>query len=407
VEYGYSKVVKPLRILQLATSTNGGAGIAARRLHEALIENQLDSTLLTLTDNSQSSSVFEINRPPYNKIKSSIFTFLQSTLIQSSDQLLTPLSKNTINEQSIKIDDYQVIHIHAYYNLLSTSGIIELCQKNPLKRFFITLHDERFLTGGCHYSNGCVNIQFGCRDCPQATRFGKYFVHREYGEKLATLNGLENLQLISPSAWLQTLARDNPATKDLRTHVVRNPVPQIFFDVPNTATREGKLRILFISAHLNTRMKGLITLISALNLIAEKGFSDQFELLFVGHGQVPEFLDPRIVFETTVTNTDEETANVLSRCQILALPSIQDNLPSTMTEAICAGLSVVGTKTGGIDEVLAAFEQPTVNVGDANGLATELLSLLKFRTTPSRSKAIDEFSYSAVAKSMIHIYKTA
>jgi adenosylmethionine-8-amino-7-oxononanoate aminotransferase len=58
------------------------------------------------------------------------------------------------------------------------------------------------------------------------------------------------------------------------------------------------------------------------------------------------------------------------------------------------------------DEVLTAFEQPTVNVGDVNGLATELLSLLKFRTTPSRSKAIDEFSYSAVAKSMIHIYKS-
>ena len=167
------------------------------------------------------------------------------------------------------------------------------------------------------------------------------------------------------------------------------------------------LRILFISAHINTRMKGLTTLISALNLIADKGFSDQFELLFVGHGQVPDFLDPRIAFETAVTNTDEETAHVLSRCQILALPSIQDNLPSTMTEAICAGLSVVGTKTGGIDEVLTAYEQPTVDVEDAIGLSTELLSLLKFRTTPSRSKAIDEFSYSAVAKRMIHIYKTA
>jgi glycosyltransferase involved in cell wall biosynthesis len=399
--------MKSLRILQLATSTNGGAGIAARRLHEALVENQIDSTLLTLTDNAHSSGTYEIKRSPYNKLTSSIFTFLQSSLIQSSDQLLTPLSKSTYNGQNIKLDDYQVVHIHAYYNLLSTTEIIELCQNNPQKHFFITLHDERFLTGGCHYSNGCVNIQFGCRDCPQATRFGKYFVHQEYSEKLSTLNRLENLQLISPSAWLQTLARNNPATKDLRAHIVRNPVPQVFFDIPRLAAHEGKLRILFISAHLNTRMKGLTTLISALNLIAERGFSDQFELLFVGHGQVPDIIDPRIAFKTAVTNTDEETANVLSQCQILALPSIQDNLPSTMTEAICGGLSVVGTKTGGIDEVLTAYEQPTVNVGDAIGLATELLSLLKFRTTPSRSKAIDEFSYSAVAKSVIQIYKIA
>jgi glycosyltransferase involved in cell wall biosynthesis len=396
-----------LRILQLATSTNGGAGIAARRLHEALIENQIDSTLLTLTDSAQASGTFEMQRSPYKKLTSSIFTYLQSKLIQSSDQLLTPLSKNTLNRHNVKLHEYQVVHIHAFYNLLSTSAIIELCQKNPQKRFFVTLHDERFLTGGCHYSNGCQKIQFECRDCPQATRFGKYFVYQEYSEKMATLNNLGNLQLISPSAWLQNLARDNPATKGLKSHIVRNPVPQVFFNVPRLATHKDKLRIVFISAHLNTRMKGLTTLINALNLIAERGFSDQFELLFVGHGKIPHFLDSRIAFETAVTNTDEETANVLSRCQILALPSIQDNLPSTMTEAICAGLSVVGTRTGGIEEVLTAYEQSTVNVDDPTGLATELLSLLKFRTTPSKSKAIDEFSYSAVAESMFHIYNSS
>ena len=76
-----------------------------------------------------------------------------------------------------------------------------------------------------------------------------------------------------------------------------------------------------------------------------------------------------------------------------------------MTEAICAGLSVVGSKTGGIEEVLTSYNQPTVNVSDSRELASELLSLLEHRSLPSRSKAIDEFSYSSVAKRMIHIYK--
>lgn len=396
--------MKSLRILQLATSTNGGAGIAARRLHEAFIENKFDSTLLTLTHSVNSSAVFEIKRSPLKKIQSSFFTFFQSKLIQLSDQLLTPISRNTINEQNVKLDEYHIVHIHAYYNLLSTSEIINLCQSNPAKRFFLTLHDERFLTGGCHYSNGCANIQLECRDCPQATRFGKYFVRREFREKVMTLSGLKNLQLISPSSWLQTLAKNNPATKGLKTHLVRNPVPQIFFDVPDSKENEEKLRIAFISAHLNTRMKGLTTLISAMNLLAERGLYDRFELLFVGHGQVLNNLDPRYQFETIVTNSDKETATALSRCQVLALPSIQDNLPSTMTEAICAGLSVVGSKTGGIEEVLTSYNQPTVNVSDSRELASELLSLLEHRSLPSRSKAIEEFSYSSVAKRMIHIY---
>ena len=323
--------MEPLRILQLATSTIGGAGIAARRLHEALIENEINSTLLTLSENVNPNGIYQIKRSHLNKKASSLSTFLQSTFIQLSDQLLTPLSKNTFNDHNIEIDKYQIIHIHAFYNLLSTSGIIKLCQNNPKKRFFVTLHDERFLSGGCHYSNGCVKIHNECRDCPQATQFGKYFVHREYREKLTKLGDLENLQLIAPSSWLHQLAGENPATQGLKAHVVRNPVPNVFFDISHSKEDKDKekLKIAFISAHLNTRMKGLVTLISAMNLIAEKGYSDRFELLFVGQGQVLGNLDPRIQFETVITNSDIETANALSHCEILALPSIQDNLPST------------------------------------------------------------------------------
>ena len=394
------------RVLQLATSTGGGAGIAARRLHEALIEIQVESTLLTLTDHTKSLGIFEVKRSFYDKFKSSTLTALQLILLQSSDQLLTPLSKNTISEKSLKLSDYKVIHIHAYYNLLSTSRIIKLCKENPEKRFFITLHDERFLTGGCHYSQGCTNIKVECRNCPQATRVGKYLVHRDYKKKSKTLSSLENLRLISPSAWLQTAAKNNPATADLKSYIVRNPIPQVFFDVLVSPLYKDRLRIVFISAHLNTRMKGLTTLISAMNLIAEMGFSDRFQLLFVGSGQIPNLLDSRIEFETTVTTTDEETAKILSECQILALPSIQDNLPSTMIEAICAGLSVVGTKTGGIDEVLTSYNQPIVSVGNSMELASALLGLLKSRSLPARSRAISEFSYSAVANQLVQIYET-
>jgi glycosyltransferase involved in cell wall biosynthesis len=152
-------------------------------------------------------------------------------------------------------------------------------------------------------------------------------------------------------------------------------------------------------------MKGLTTLIEALNLIAEKGFSDSFELVLVGHGQVPDFLDTRIKFENFLSGNDEETAKILGTCQILALPSIQDNLPSTMTEALCAGLSVVGTKTGGIDEILTAYNQVSVEPEDPHGFAEALLSLRHHRIAPSKSQALSEFSYAAVAVRLLLIYK--
>ena len=393
-----------LRILQLATSTGGGAGIAARRTHEALIENNSDSTLITLTDYAKARKVFEVKRSRIDKLKSSALTAFQSYFLQSSDQLLTAVSRNTFKKQDIDISSYQVIHIHAYYNLLSTHQIIDLCQKYPEKRFFVTLHDERFLTGGCHYSQGCSNVLSGCKRCPQATPLGELYVRHDYRIKLKGLNGMGNLQLISPSAWLQELARVNPATKDLVSHVVRNPVPKIFFETKPTLRAASPLRIAFVSAHLGTRMKGLTTLVEALNLIAEKGFSDSFELVLVGHGQVPDFLDERIKFENFLSESDEQTAQILSTCHILALPSIQDNLPSTMTEALCAGLSVVGTKTGGIDEILTSYNQLTVEPQRPHEFAEALLSLRISRVTPIKSQALSDFSYVTVARKLNLIY---
>ncbi len=393
-----------LRILQLATSTGGGAGIAARRTHEALLENNSDSTLITLTDYAKANKVFEIKRSRMDKLKSSALTAFQSYFFQSSDQLLTAVSRNSFKEQGVDISSYQVIHIHAYYNLLSTRQIIDLCQNHPEKRFFITLHDERFLTGGCHYSQGCPNILSGCKRCPQATPLGGLYVGHDYTIKLKGLSSLGNLQLISPSRWLKELARVSPATQNLVCHVVRNPVPKVFFETKPPLSAAFPMRIAFVSAHLGTRMKGLTTLVGALNLIAAKGFSDSFELVLVGQGEVPEFLDTRIKIENLLSGTDEETAKILGTCQILALPSIQDNLPSTMTEALCSGLSVVGTKIGGINEILTAYNQVSVEPEDPHAFAEALLSLRTHQSTPLRSQALSEFSYAAVAVRLLLIY---
>ena len=369
------------------------------------MENNFDSTLITLTNYAKANKVFEIKRSKIEKLKSSALTAFQSYFLQGSDQLLTAVSKNSFKNKEINLNSYHVIHIHAYYNLFSTHQIIELCQNYPQKKFFVTLHDERFLTGGCHYSQGCSNVLHGCKKCPQATPLGKFFVQHDYKMKLKELHSLSNLQLISPSGWLKELARVSPATRDLVSHVVRNPVPKVFFDAKPALIGVNPWRIAFVSAHLGTRMKGLMTLIKALNLIAEKGFSDSFELVLVGHGQVPDFLDTRIKFENFFSGTDEETAKILGTCHVLALPSIQDNLPSTMTEALCAGLSVVGTKTGGIDEILTAYNQVSVEPEDPHGFAEALLSLRHHRIAPIKSQALSEFSYAAVAGRLHLIYK--
>lgn len=396
--------MEDLRILQLATSTGGGAGIAARRVHESLLELKLDSSMMTLTNISNSPKTIEISRSKYEKILRSTLTFTQSKLLQYSDQLVTPVSKDAFFGSTKFAKPFSVVHIHAYYNLVNTNSIVKLCKTFPNKRFFITLHDERLLTGGCHYSNKCTLITRGCKDCPQATKLGKWFIKKDYENKLKNFKHLDNLELITPSEWLRELANKSELFSGIPVHMVRNPIPEHFFKISGEKVFPKPVKIVFISANLNTRMKGLQTLIEAVNLLASSGHADDFELVLVGSGPLNKQFDPRLNIKTMVSHSDFETSQILSECQILVIPSIQDNLPSTMIEAICAGLSVIGSRTGGIPEILRSYNQEIFEVGDSKKLSEKILALINQPKTPSNEKARMEFSYQSVAATLLEIY---
>lgn len=397
--------MRALRVLQLATSTGGGAGIAARRTHEALLENDVDSTLMTLTSHPNSKNAFEIQRSKIIKILSSSITLIQAKVFQSSDQLITPVSLDSFRKSRVLIEKYDVIHIHAFYNMLSTSAIAKMCRKFPKKKFFVTLHDERLLTGGCHYSNGCQNIHLQCNSCPQATYVGKFFVSKDFKRKSREFSNLNNLEIITPSNWLKIQAEQSPFLEGFRVHLVRNPVPEIFFNIHRTAIQNGIPRIVFISAQLNTRMKGLKVLIQALNSLAENGHSHKFKLMLIGTGELPQVLDARINFDVAITKTDSETAKELEDGQILVVPSLQDNLPSTMVEALCSGLAIIGSRTGGITEILETYKQELFDVGDYRGLSNRLLALIEHQLPSDTENAKEEFSYKSIANQLMKIYE--
>jgi hypothetical protein len=140
-----------MKVLHLTTSLNGGAGLAAVRVHNALNLVGIESTIL-----SQSNFTGSYKLGLLNKFKSSTNTFVQSRFIQKSRDLVTPLSVNTLDVKSKFLDLADVIHVHSYYNLLSKASLKDLVSAS--KPVFFTLHDQRLFTGGCHYSRTCNNF---------------------------------------------------------------------------------------------------------------------------------------------------------------------------------------------------------------------------------------------------------
>ena len=141
-----------MKIVQLATSLSGGAGIAALRMSNALNGVGEDSMIISrngfLTTGNSDVTSTKIN--PLKRLDSAAVTLSQSKILQKNNDLVTPWSINTLKIKKEVFERADIIHIHAYYNFLSSSSLRKILALG--KPTLFTLHDQRLFTGGCHYS---------------------------------------------------------------------------------------------------------------------------------------------------------------------------------------------------------------------------------------------------------------
>lgn len=388
------------RVIHLATSLNGGAGIAARRTHEALLSVGVDSKIYSLTGvNRNSDSMKLIHRSMSVKTLSSITTFIQGKFIQKTQKLVTPVSLEVFDPNLIDSEDFDVLHLHSFYNFLSIKQIRELAHKYSDRKLFVTLHDERILTGGCHYTGSCIQNQVECSECPQVHQLFTGLVQRKFSESRESFTDLNNVTLIAPSKWMAIKAQNSQATKKLNCLVIRNPIPDAFFSVARHKKATEKNRIVFISANLNNPLKGQADFVSALNALRRDNPKIKFSAIFVGIGEVLG-LEPGIEFEIIETKNDSETAHILEKASLLVVPSYEDNLPSTMLEALATGVPVVGARVGGILEVLEQGKQKLFDPGNVKELTSAIRDSLIKPDFIDVDEIANEFSYSAVGNAL-------
>ena len=72
------------------------------------------------------SSEVILRRSKNSSIMSSALTASQSLLVQSGRELITTFSLNSLKKSIPEIRDADVLHVHAYYNLLSSKSLEKL-----------------------------------------------------------------------------------------------------------------------------------------------------------------------------------------------------------------------------------------------------------------------------------------
>jgi glycosyltransferase involved in cell wall biosynthesis len=380
-----------MKIAQITTSTSGGAGLAAVRLSDALNVVSQESTVVTQRTKDSGTSY-----------KSKAITLLQSQLVQKGPELVTTFSSTLIRTESFK--NYDILHFHGIYNLMSIADLLKLAKE---RRIVITLHDQRLLTGGCHYSQECTQYKRKCSECPQVRSAFRKFVEKEK-HRVNDLLLNENVFFISPSNWLADLAE-----KSLKfgnpIKVIRNPIPETKIDSTKNleidqARINGKFIIGFVAANLNNPLKGLNILIDAIKNIPAKTL-EKVHLLLVGKGDIGSELSsiPHNVLGTFGSN---QIQNPYSLMDLLVVPSKHDNSPNVIGESLMANVRVLGSSNGGIPELLDLFDCPRFDLLDRRGFTEILCREVTMNLRKDyQSLAKEIFGYESVGKQMVEFYE--
>jgi glycosyltransferase involved in cell wall biosynthesis len=389
-----------MKVLHLTTSLGGGAGIASVRVNNALKSIGVESTILSRNSFDGSHKLSSVLR-----LVSSTNTFLQSRIVQKSHDLVTPLSVNVLDIKSKILDSADIIHVHSYYNLLNVSLLKAFVAMH--KPIFFTLHDQRLFTGGCHYSRDCSNYLRNCSHCPQVKTPFQFLVKSSFINQESIFTNSNNIELISPSIWLKNVAKESKILSKIPIRVLKNPIPKIFFEYPiNVNKKADTIRIAFIAAHIDNPYKGLNIFIKAVNTIASLK-NAKITIVLIGEGGDVIF-NPSVQIERSTVDSDVKMAEILSTVDLLVVPSSQDNSPSVISEALCMGITVLGSRTGGITEILDEFRMPTFTVGDYGQLASKIMELTEFkRKEEIREQSKAYFSEEIIAKKLYEIYKEA
>lgn len=405
-----------MRVLILNTSERtGGAAIAANRLCAALNQNGVHCTMLVRDRQTDNPSVVRADTGRWPLLWERLRVFVANGF-NKKDLWQTDLA--CVGGSITETDEFRqadVIHLHwINQGFLSLGELDKILHSG--KRIVWTLHDQWPVTGVCHYSASCEGYKDGCTACPQmrGSLAAKIFnrKRRIYAEAPITFVGC--------SQWIAQLARQSLLAQGHRVVSIPNALPQdVFAPVnPQTARMAHGLPldmrlILFSAFKVTDERKGFRYLAEALRII--QGSPHPVALVVVGRQaeSLVRLLPPAVgewggVFTIPYISDERRMAQLYAAADVFVTPSLEDNLPNTIAEAMSTGTPCVGFDVGGIPEMIDHKQNGYVaRRCDARDLAAGIeFCLTNDLRAQALRKATQTYNESSVARQYIALYES-
>tara|TARA_B100000963_G_scaffold120122_1_gene104712 strand:- start:288 stop:1574 length:1287 start_codon:yes stop_codon:yes gene_type:complete len=352
---------KKFKVVHLCYADDrGGAAIGARRLHQAMLAQGIESKLVVVKKYTSDPTVIEL---PGNQTLRSIVTGLGKYLSRaqkSGNPVIRSLNiVPTGTSKFLNSMDADIIQMH--WVAADTISIGEITQID--KPVVWKLPDMWAFSGAEHYLMP--------EDIPRYQQ-GYTTKNRQTHEKGIDVDHLvwlykkykwrnAKFSIVGPSKWIANCAAESVLFKNLRIRHIPNPLDLNLYKPKSQlearkafGLSQGKKLIMFGAMHATKdRRKGFHYLKRSLTCLSKFISPDSADLVVLGsNGPTGEKLSGYKVHYLGVIRDETEVVDAYNVADVFVLPAEADNLPNVVKEATCCGVPCVGFNVGGMPDLV-------------------------------------------------------
>lgn len=381
-----------IRPLLVSTSDlRHGAGIAAFRLHRGLSAAGIDSRMLVTDKLSTNPAVLQVPPLPRTlpgQLARNALHWCENAIsalgIQGCFSVATP---SLMRHSWMKSSDLVHLHnIHWHSRNFSLLMLPYLSRKKPV---VWTIHDMWPFTGHCYNPVECERWRKGCGKCPDLASYIRLLL-----DSTAALVKLKrnvvmksNMVIVCPSRWMKGVALESQvfAGQDVR-YIANGVDTDVFhpYDPLVVRTKWGipisKQVILFVAAQVDDPRKGYALFLEALSRLTLP--KEKLLILTMGGGKLPDgdSISGIAVKSIGYLPNEDSMAELYAAADVLAMPSLQENLPNVVLESLACGTPVVCFDNSGQKEIIRHLENGYLaRLGDSADLAAGIAYVLDRR----------------------------
>lgn len=355
-----------MRVLLINTSERiGGAAVAASRLMESLKSYGIKAKMLVRDKQTDRISVVSLDhnwRLVWKFVWERIVIWKANHFKKNNLFAIDIANTGTDITALPEFQQADVIHLHwINQGMLSLENIKKILASG--KPVVWTMHDMWPCTGICHHARTCDKYQKECHHCPFLHGGGskRDLSYRIFQKKLK-LYRKSRISFVTCSQWLEEQAKKSALLSGHSVTSIPNPINTNLFKPHNKQEArekcllpQDKKLMLFGSVKITDKRKGIDYLIESCKLLADRHPELREQLGVVVFGNQSKQLEnllPFQVYPQEFVDNEHRLVDIYNAVDIFVTPSLEENLPNTIMEAMACGTPCVGFNVGGIPEMI-------------------------------------------------------